>query len=112
VSRVINERAGAAQSAQEMQRLRSFLPADTDNDIQITNKLKGFQSYLADLEKGTIKAAPPAAKEQLERTRASEQRKPQFAPQDQQALDWANSNPADPRAAKIKQKLEAQYGRF
>lgn len=103
VSRVINERAGAAQSAQEMQRLRSFLPADTDNSNQITNKLKGFQTYLQDLEKGTIKAAPPAAKEALEKTR-----KPQLSARDQQALDWANSNPSDPRAAQIKQRLKAQ----
>jgi hypothetical protein len=28
--------------------------------------------------------------------------------QDQQALDWANSNPRDPRAAQIKQRLGAQ----
>lgn len=103
VSRVINERAGAAQSAQEMQRLRSFLPADTDNAEQITNKLKGFQTYLQDLEKGTIKAAPPAAKESLEKTR-----KPQLSAKDQQALEWANANPGDPRAAQIKQRLGTQ----
>ena len=30
---------------------------------------------------------------------------PQMTAQDQQALDWANANPNDPRAAKIKQKL-------
>jgi hypothetical protein len=53
VSKVINERAGAAQSAQELQRLRSFLPAEQDNAEQITNKLNGFKTYLADLEKGT-----------------------------------------------------------
>lgn len=28
-----------------------------------------------------------------------------LSPQDQQALDWANSNPNDPRAAQIKQRL-------
>jgi hypothetical protein len=103
VSRVINERAGAAQSAQEMQRLRSFLPADTDNAEQITNKLKGFQTYLKDLEKGTIKATSPATKEALEKTRGV-----QLSDIDKQALEWANSNPNDPRAAQIKQKLGAQ----
>ncbi len=103
VSSVINERAGAAQSAQEMQRLRSFLPADTDNAEQITNKLKGFQTYLQDLEKGTIKAAPPAAKEALEKTR-----KPQLSARDQQALEWANANAGDPRSAQIKQRLGVQ----
>lgn len=30
---------------------------------------------------------------------------PQMTTQDQQALEWANANPNDPRAAKIKQKL-------
>lgn len=103
VSRVINERAGAAQSAQELQRLRAFLPADTDNAEQITNKLKGFQTYLQDLEKGTIKAAPPAAKESLEKTR-----KPQLSARDQQAIEWATSNPGDPRSAQIKQRLGVQ----
>jgi len=103
VSRVINERAGAAQSAQEMQRLRSFLPSDTDNAEQITNKLKGFQTYLQDLEKGTIKAAPPAAKKALEETR-----KPQLSARDQQALEWANANAGDPRADQIKQRLGVQ----
>jgi hypothetical protein len=31
-----------------------------------------------------------------------------FSPQDQQALDWANTNPRDPRAAQIKQRLGVQ----
>lgn len=103
VSRVINERAGAAQSAQEMQRLRSFLPADTDNAEQITNKLKGFQTYLQDLEKGTIKGTPPATKEALQKTRGV-----QLSDIDKQALEWASSNSGDPRAAQIKQRLGVQ----
>jgi len=28
-----------------------------------------------------------------------------MSPQDKQALEWANSNPNDPRSAQIKQKL-------
>lgn len=52
VSKVINERAGAAQSAQELARLRSFLPAETDNAEQITDKLESFKGYLADLGNG------------------------------------------------------------
>lgn len=54
VSRIINERAGAAQSAQELARLNSFLPAPTDNAEQIVNKLEGFKQYLADMERGTV----------------------------------------------------------
>lgn len=53
VSKVINERAGAAQSAQELARLRAFLPGETDNADQITSKFKAFKTYLNDLERGT-----------------------------------------------------------
>lgn len=53
VSSVIKERAGAAQSAQELQRLNAFLPATTDNADQIISKLNGFNKYLNDYEKGT-----------------------------------------------------------
>jgi hypothetical protein len=31
-----------------------------------------------------------------------------YSPQEQQALEWANSNANDPRAAQIKQRLGAQ----
>lgn len=53
VSKVINERAGAAQSAQELARLRSFLPAETDNADQIKSKLQAFKTYLSDMNSGT-----------------------------------------------------------
>ncbi len=52
VSKVINERAGAAQSAQELARLRSFLPAETDNAQQVADKLESFKGYLADVGNG------------------------------------------------------------
>jgi hypothetical protein len=52
VSKVINERAGAAQSKQELQRLSSFLPSEYDNAKTIEDKLNGFKGYLSDLEKG------------------------------------------------------------
>lgn len=59
VSAVINERAGAAQSAQELARLRGFLPAETDNAQQITSKLRAFQTYLDAKEAGTTGKASP-----------------------------------------------------
>jgi hypothetical protein len=54
VSAVIKERAGTAQSAQELTRINSFLPGATDNATQIVNKLKGYLKYLDDLEAGTV----------------------------------------------------------
>ena len=53
VSSVIKERAGTAQSKQELTRLNAFLPATTDNADQIISKLEGFNKYLNDFEKGT-----------------------------------------------------------
>lgn len=54
VSKIINERAGAAQSAQELARLRGFLPAEQDNATQVRNKLTAFKAYLSDVERGTM----------------------------------------------------------
>jgi hypothetical protein len=65
VSKVINERAGAAQSAQELKRLNAFLPSEFDNAKQIENKLNGFNKYLQEQEKGvratTTKTFTPAS---------------------------------------------------
>jgi hypothetical protein len=93
VSAVIKERAGTAQSAQELSRLNSFLPATTDNADQIIAKLNGFKQYLNDFEKGT---RVPTSKQQ---------NKDQLSTQDQEALNWANSNPNDPRSKQIKLRL-------
>jgi hypothetical protein len=93
VSAVIKERAGTAQSAQELSRLNSFLPATTDNADQIISKLNGFKQYLNDYEKGT---RVPTSKQQ---------NKDQVNTQDQEALNWANANPNDPRSKQIKLRL-------
>ena len=66
VSSVIKERAGTAQSAQELQRLNSFLPATTDNADQIVAKLDGFKKYLNDFEKGT--RVSPSAKPETQQS--------------------------------------------
>lgn len=60
VSKVINERAGAAQSAQELARLRGFLPSEFDNAEVIRDKLTGFQAYLADQRKAYDGTSAPA----------------------------------------------------
>lgn len=52
VSKAINERAGAAQTTQELARLRSFLPAETDNATQVKNKLNAFNDYLENSRAG------------------------------------------------------------
>jgi hypothetical protein len=59
VSKVINERAGAAQSVQELSRLRSFLPAEMDDAKQIQDKLKAFETYLHDSRKAYAGGGKP-----------------------------------------------------
>jgi hypothetical protein len=59
VSKVINERAGAAQSVQELSRLRSFLPAEMDGPKQIQDKLKAFETYLHDSRKAYAGGGKP-----------------------------------------------------
>ncbi len=92
VSGVIKERAGTAQSTGEKETLNRFLPSEYDNAEQLTAKFNAFNKYLSDKESGTTKKrGGPTA--------------PTLSTVDQQALQWANSNPADPRAAAIKQRL-------
>jgi hypothetical protein len=69
------------------------LPSTTDNADQIVSKLKGFKQYLKDLESGT---RVPTSKQEG---------KDQLNSQDQEALNWANSNPTDPRSKQIKLRL-------
>jgi hypothetical protein len=62
VSKSINERSGAAQTAQELARLRSFLPAETDNADQVKDKLNGYERYLRErrgaYERPGVRPAP------------------------------------------------------
>lgn len=50
VSAIIKERAGTAQSAQELKRLQGFLPSEMDDAPAILAKMKAFDQYLT--EKG------------------------------------------------------------
>lgn len=92
VSSVIHARAGTAQTPGERETLLRFLPGEYDDAKQVENKINAYLKYVGDMEKGTTK-------------KRGGPEKPPLAPVDQQALQWANSNPADPRAAAIKQRL-------
>lgn len=92
VSGVIKERAGTAQSAAEADTLNRFLPQPTDSAEVIKDKMVAFDKYLVAKETGTTKKKPTAPAREL-------------SAMDKAALDWANSNPSDPRATQIKQRL-------
>jgi hypothetical protein len=59
---------------------------------------------------GDIQGSKTRLKEAYDMTYSykAEQPKKSLSPVDQQALDWANSNPKDPRSAQIKQRLGVQ----
>lgn len=71
VSSVIKQRAGTAQSAQELQRINAFLPGNNDSADQIVDKFNAYKQYIASREgaysqpvtagSGPAKAAPEAA---------------------------------------------------
>jgi hypothetical protein len=53
VSTIINDRAGSAQSEQELGRLRGFLPSETDDVPKIIGKFNAFLDYLDEKEAAT-----------------------------------------------------------
>ena len=64
---------------------------------------------------GSIEGAKTRTREAYDATYAyragkqpSDAQPPRLSPQDQEALNWANANPKDPRAAQIKQQLGAK----
>jgi hypothetical protein len=63
------------------------------------NQKRGEYAGIAERNKLDVNAAVGAP---------AEIKAKQLAPQDQQALQWANSNPTDPRSAQIKKKLGIQ----
>lgn len=108
-SQKFHDLSGAAVPAAEASRLTPYIPQTTDTKENILQKLQN------------MKAEYQAVNDQLLATYNEEQGyKPlnvkvepikeqpsskQLSAQDRQALDWANSNPRDPRAAEIKRRL-------
>jgi hypothetical protein len=58
VSAIINERAGSAQSKQELDRLRGFLPSETDDVQKLGAKFNAFLDYLDEKEAATRGYSP------------------------------------------------------
>jgi hypothetical protein len=86
-------------------------PAQLKGLIQTYKKLLGGQLNSLNVQyenttgkKDFTKKLTPDAKTELDAVRGNSA-PANMSPQDKQALDWANSNPKDPRAAKIKQRL-------
>jgi hypothetical protein len=84
--------AAATQGEVELNR-RTFFPVVGDSDSVIAQKKQMRKQAEKDMEATAGPGATTAGKTG------------QLSPQDQQALDWANANSNDPRAAEIKRRL-------
>lgn len=103
---------GNVSNQEGKQLVASFAAIDRRQDApdvqaaidQAINDIRGSQTRMREAYDETYnyrtQGAAPAA--------APAPRARQLAPEDKQALDWANSNPKDPRAAQIKARLGAQ----
>jgi len=95
ISAVLRKESGAAISPTEyVNEERKYFPQLGDSDKVIKQKQDARKLAIQALEA----QAGPSGKRLIEKGR-------ELSPQDQEALNWANSNPTDPRSAQIKQRL-------
>ena len=103
----------------ELQAMRMASPTGGALGQVAVQELNMLQAVLSSLDKGQseaqLKDGLTRVKQHYDNwkntvTKAANESNPQGAasPQDQQALQWANANPNDPRAAAIKRKLGIQ----
>jgi hypothetical protein len=105
----ISKQFGATQTAGEVGRFnREFGSGKLESDKSLLNALSAIKRKYNEDINNIYSGADEKAVEQFS-TRSGIQKKPteksQLSAQDKQALDWANNNPNDPRAEKIKKKL-------
>jgi hypothetical protein len=84
------------------------LSALSRNDPEaVKTSLQGFKEIL-DSQKAADKENLDFIANERKRPEISSPSKKNMSPEDKQALEWANNNPKDPRAAQIKQRLGAK----
>ena len=97
ITAILRKESGAAIAASEFaNEEKKYFPQIGDSDKVIKQKQQARDLAIKALE---VQAGPTGARS------IKAQQNLQLAPQDQEALNWANSNPNDPRSAQIKQRL-------
>jgi hypothetical protein len=97
VSAVLRKESGAAIGVDEYKNEeRKYFPQAGDTDAVIKQKQKARELAIEALK---AQAGPSGVRQINQIVNA------QLSPQDAEALNWANSNPNDPRSAQIKQRL-------
>jgi hypothetical protein len=85
---------GSLNSNMELKTYLDALTSPTRSKQNVDTTLNNIRGLIAKADAPTVVSGSPAA--------------PAMSPQDAQALEWANSNPSDPRAAAIRQRLGAR----
>jgi hypothetical protein len=97
VSAVLRKESGAAIGVDEYKNEeRKYFPQAGDTDKVIQQKQKARELAIEALKA----QAGPSGVRQINQIVDT-----QLSPQDREALNWANSNPNDPRSAQIKQRI-------
>lgn len=95
ISAVLRKESGAVIGPNEYRdEERKYFPQAGDSDAVIKQKQDARRLAIKALEA----QAGPSGKRLIEKGST-------LSPQDQEALNWANANPTDPRSAQIKQRL-------
>jgi len=97
ITAVLRKESGAVIGPNEYRdEERKYFPQLGDSEKVIKQKQDARKLAIQALEA----QAGPSGKRLIEKNVGT-----QLSPQDQEALNWANSNPTDPRSAQIKQRL-------
>jgi hypothetical protein len=97
-------------SNEEGRRLEASTVGGIDRSQSLDDVKNGINDFIAEI-RGSMKRVREAYDDTYEyrtsrgRAGAAPSAPAGLSPEDKQALDWANSNPKDPRAAQIKQRL-------
>ncbi len=98
--------AGSAVSPSEWARIAPQIPDDSDDDRTYELKMRKALEVTKQILEARKKQYQMLDGKPVDRSVTAQENTPrQLSDQDRQALEWANANPDDPRAAKIKQKL-------
>jgi len=104
LSQYIKSLSGLTVSDKERASLLKSVPTVNDKYDIFMSKMEELQKRLDRYKNAELEAAKKYQGKNIPEQKPSEQ-KSSLSPKDQQALDWANENPNDPRSIEIKKRL-------
>lgn len=107
VNAVLREESGAAIAPSEFESAeKQYFPRAGDSKEVLKQKRLNRKIVLESLKQ----EAGPAYRPIFGELETEKKQQPQLSKKDKAALDWANTNPNDPRAEQIKEKIKRSLG--